>query len=62
MKIDSRFKKQYFRNIHKLNDVYVWNNKNQTFDVGINGTSHHFANLPKHKAESLVTCLIFQTS
>lgn len=60
MKIDARLKKQYFKNVHKLNDVYVWKEKKDTYSVGINGTSHHFGNMPKHKAEVMVTNLTFQ--
>ena len=60
MQIDARKKRQYFKNINGLNDVYVWKEKKNIYSVGINGTSHHFGNMAKHKAEGMVTMLIFQ--
>lgn len=59
MTIDGRLKQQRFKNLYGLNDVYVWKEKNKLYSVGINGTSHHIGRLPKHKAEIMVTSLIF---
>jgi len=42
MKIDFRKKKQYFKNRNGNNDVYVWKNKDNSFSIGINGTSMHY--------------------
>jgi len=62
MRIDGRLKQQYFKNIHKLNDVYVWKEQDKTYKVGINGTSHHYRDLPKYKAETMVTILVLKIS
>lgn len=59
MKIDARLKDQRFKNIYGLNPVYVWKEKDKTYSVGINGTSHHHVKLTKEQAELTVTCLIF---
>lgn len=60
MKIDGRKKEQYFKNINGLNDVYVWKTAKNIYSIGINGTSHHFGNMQKHKAEVMITSLIFK--
>ena len=60
MKIDGRLKQQYFKNLHNLNDVYVWKEEDKTYKVGINGTSHHEGNLNKRQAEFMVTTLVLQ--
>jgi len=60
MKIDGRLKQQYFKNLHNLNDVYVWKEEDKTYKVGINGTSHHKRDLTKGQAEGMVTMLVFQ--
>ena len=60
MKIDGRLKQQYFKNLHNLNDVYVWKEEDKSYKVGINGTSHHKGNLNKGQAELMVTMLVFK--
>lgn len=60
MKIDTRKRKQYFKNVNGLNNVYVWKEKDKTYSVGINGTSHHYGHMEKLKAETMVTNLILQ--
>ncbi len=42
MKIDFRKKEQTFKNQNGLNNVYVWKEGNNSYGVGINGTSHHY--------------------
>ena len=59
MKIDRRKKVQYFRNAYSYKDVYV-HKENDTYKVGINGTSHHYSGLPWFKAEIMVTSLVMQ--
>ncbi len=57
MRIDARKNKQYFKNVNGLNNVYVWKEKDKTYSVGINGTSHHHGHMEKVKAETMVTKL-----
>jgi hypothetical protein len=42
MKLDFRKKTQRFKNVNGLNSVYVWKEKDNSYGVGINGTSHHY--------------------
>ena len=60
MAIDGRMTKQYFKNINNLGDVYVWKERDKSYKVGINGTSHHKGNLNKGQAEFMVTTLVLQ--
>lgn len=59
MTIDARKRKQYFKNLNGLNDVYVWKEAKNKFSVGINGTSHHTGSLTKNQAQIEVTGLVF---
>lgn len=50
-------KEQRFANKHGLNSVYVWKQKDG-YQVGINGTSHHFGGLSFESSEKKVLELI----
>lgn len=50
--IDARKKTQHFANKHG-HRIYCWKEAGG-FAVGINGTSKHYAPMPKHQAEDKI--------
>jgi len=57
VKIDKRKKAQSFSNKNGLNSVYCWKQKD-VYQVGINGTSHHFGGMSIDSATAKIKELI----